>query len=136
MVEISECGDCVNRGICTWGGECIFSPVPLEPLKQGIKYDTDKFNWLDLFMGFKEGLKELAKLYNFGAKKYGLENWKKVEIVRYKKSLLRHMIAFLEGESGNIEKDNDGKEFKTYHVISIAWTGLALYYLTVIKKGE
>lgn len=42
-----------------------------------------------------------AKVLTFGAKKYGVDNWKEAtdaDIQRYRDALLRHLYAYLSGE--------------------------------------
>jgi hypothetical protein len=47
-----------------------------------------------------EAVRRLAQLYERGAAKYGDRNWEKGQPVsRYLDSLLRHVYAYLEGES-------------------------------------
>jgi hypothetical protein len=77
---------------------------------------------------------ELSKVYNFGALKYGLENWKLVEEQRYKEAALRHLLAIIEGIDLNIEEDKEGKEHTFYHASQLAFNALALCHFA-IKRG-
>lgn len=61
----------------------------------GMKKDGDK---LDYTLLEWSSLKDLVKLMMFGAKKYKRDNWKKVEPVRYRQALLRHVAQLAEGE--------------------------------------
>ena len=56
----------------------------------GKKADCNKLDWTLMPWGV---LKIVVKVLMFGAKKYDRENWKKVEIDRYKKALLRHVLT-------------------------------------------
>lgn len=45
-----------------------------------------------------------ANVLTFGARKYGRNNWKKVEDrIRYEDALLRHTYAYLSGEKIDVE---------------------------------
>jgi hypothetical protein len=63
----------------------------------GFKYDGDKPRWELLRWGFIE---EIVQDLTFGAKKYGPNNWEKVDngIDRYFAAAMRHLIAFRKGE--------------------------------------
>jgi hypothetical protein len=61
----------------------------------GMKGDGDK---LDYTLLEWTSFRDLVKLMMFGAKKYNRDNWRKVEPLRYKQALLRHVAAFAEGE--------------------------------------
>ena len=64
-------------------------------MSEGIKYDSNKLKysllpWL--------ALKEVVKVLEFGAKKYSVNNWQKIEPQRYKDAAMRHLVAILEGK--------------------------------------
>lgn len=62
----------------------------------GIKHDNCKVKWSLLPW---ETLEEVVQVMQYGAEKYGVDNWKHVDPpMRYWDAALRHMIAFQEGE--------------------------------------
>ena len=70
--------------------------------KVGRKYDADKPRWS--FLPWEE-LEEAVLVLNFGAKKYGENNWQKVKNGerRYQDAALRHMKAVMTGEQNDSE---------------------------------
>ena len=98
--------------------------------EKGVKYDDGKVNFVDTFSGFYQPIVELTRLYDFGAKKHGVENWKLVSAERYKRAVLRHAIAIAKGEIWNEESFNE-EILKIPHSISLAWNGLALAWFTL-----
>ena len=66
----------------------------------GVKCDGGKLDWTLLPI---ESLEEVVKILEFGAGKYGRENWKKVEVERYEKALLRHITAYWSGQKNDPE---------------------------------
>jgi hypothetical protein len=77
---------------------------PLTPEEQeyikdrpGLKYDGNKPHWELLPLSLVE---ETVKVLTFGAKKYGPNNWQKVEDAhnRYYAALMRHIVAYKNGE--------------------------------------
>lgn len=54
-----------------------------------------------------DALEDMSKVMTDGAKKYGDNNWMKVETERYKDALMRHLIAYL--------KDPDGLDEESGH---------------------
>lgn len=87
---------------------------------EGIKHDKQKTRW-DL-VPF-DCLEEVAKVYTFGAEKYGDNNWKDLDCPqeRYFAALMRHLT---EWKNGKI-KD---KETGLNHMAHIAWNSLALLW--------
>jgi hypothetical protein len=74
--------------------ECMAKHFP-EKESVGIKYDSDKLRyslipWISL--------KEVVKVLEFGAKKYSVNNWQKIEPHRYKDAAMRHLVAIMEDE--------------------------------------
>lgn len=70
-----------------------------------------------------EFIEKMAEVLTIGAKKYGLDNWKKCEDKkRYKDALLRHILSYLKGE----EKD---KETGLSHLHHAACNLMFLGYL-------
>ena len=61
----------------------------------GIKFDKDKLDWS--LMPWAQ-LEETVDVLMFGAARYAPDNWKKVELERYQKALLRHVVAYSSGE--------------------------------------
>ena len=62
----------------------------------GIKHDEKKPQWSLLPW---DTLEEVVEVMQYGAKKYGVDNWKHVDPpMRYWDAAMRHMIAFKEGE--------------------------------------
>lgn len=62
---------------------------------KGIKYDSNKLRysllpWI--------AIKEVVKVLEFGAKKYSVNNWQKIEPQRYKDAAMRHLVAIFDGE--------------------------------------
>jgi long-subunit acyl-CoA synthetase (AMP-forming) len=68
-----------------------------------IKYDNDKTNLAILF-DTPTALEDIAKVMEYGAKKYDRLNWSKVEDKeRYIAAALRHISAYAQGEVIDIE---------------------------------
>ena len=90
----------------------------------GKKYDNGKPNYVNMLVGFPFGLNQVANLYEFGANKYGLENWKLVQNgkIRYLNALLRHTFAHCRGELKDPESGLP-------HLCHAAWNCLALLQL-------
>ena len=66
----------------------------------------------------------VAKTMTFGAEKYGINNWQKCgDIRRYKDALLRHTLAFMDGEI----TDPDTGLSHMYHA---GFNAMAIDYLT------
>lgn len=63
----------------------------------GTKYDGEKGRWDLLPWG---PLGEIVKVLTFGARKYDDDNWQQVSEAqrRYLAALLRHVVAFADGE--------------------------------------
>ena len=64
------------------------------------KYDTGKTR-LDLLP--PEAIRALGEVLTYGAEKYGPNNWRGVEAERYEAALLRHWLAWREGEELDAE---------------------------------
>lgn len=93
----------------------------------GLKDDKDKINWSLLPYNV---LKEVAQIYTEGAKKYKAHNWKKVENARdrYFSALMRHLIAWKEGEIIN------NTDFGLSHMGHVIWNAMALSYFDMENK--
>ena len=62
----------------------------------GLKFDDGKEQWRLLPLHALEGV---VRVYEYGAQKYGFENWKKgVENVRLFSAAMRHLTAYQAGE--------------------------------------
>jgi len=71
--------------------------------KKGVKYDQGKPR-MELLPA--ESLEEIAKVFAFGAVKYGDWNWRGgIEISRLSGAVLRHIFAFLRGETNDPESN-------------------------------
>lgn len=66
----------------------------------GIKYDQDKLR-IDLIP--PAAIIGIAQVLTYGAKKYSPDNWKHVESWRYRGAALRHLYAYLAGETNDPE---------------------------------
>lgn len=68
----------------------------------GRKFDAGK---LDYTLVPWDGLEEIVKVLEFGAKKYARDNWRHVDNgdVRYLAAAFRHMIAYNQGEKTDKE---------------------------------
>lgn len=95
----------------------------------GIKYDKDKLRLSEMIIDFQEPMKELCKVWEFGANKYGKSNWKYVQngVDRYSNALIRHLLA----EDENLH-DN---ESSLLHASHIAFNALARLYF-ILKNNE
>ena len=97
---------------------------------EGIKYDNDKQRLAEMIVDFQEPLKELCKVWEFGANKYGKSNWKQLTNgkERYSNALVRHLFA----EDVNIYDD----ESSLLHASHIAFNALARLYFIQKQQGE
>ena len=70
----------------------------------GTKYDEGKPRLAEMVISFREPIIGLCKVFEFGANKYGLDNWKNLENgeVRYLNAFLRHALSdeMIDAESG------------------------------------
>ena len=71
-------------------------------MEAGMKFDGGK---LDYTLVPWEGMDEVVKVLEFGAKKYARDNWKKVEHAntRYLAAAFRHLIHHNNGEAADPE---------------------------------
>ena len=67
---------------------------------EGQKFDAGKLRWT--LLPFK-AVKEVVKVLELGAKKYSVDNWKKISKERYKDALMRHVTSYLMGEKNDKE---------------------------------
>lgn len=78
--------------------ECLLSGTPCtdcDKVDDGHKADDGKERW-DL-LPFAP-IEEVVRVLTHGAKKYGDNNWRKVDISRYKAALMRHVSAMMKGK--------------------------------------
>jgi hypothetical protein len=67
-----------------------------QKVKVGVKYDNNK---PPMSLLPPEALEEIAKVLDFGAKKYGTYNWRNgMEWTRVSSACLRHIFAWIRGE--------------------------------------
>lgn len=91
------------------------------------KDDDGKTMFSLLVPEFIEGM---AEVLTEGAKKYGIENWKKLspdERIRYKDSLLRHINSYMKGNM--FDKDSHKHE-----MLHIGCNAMFNYYFDVLNK--
>jgi len=79
----------------------------------GIKFDDGKLDWT--LLPFEE-MESVIRVLMFGAKKYERDNWKKVDIERYRNAAMRHLVASLKGE----KLDEETGESHMSHLICCA----------------
>lgn len=66
--------------------------------EQAVKADAGK---LRLTLVPREVIRAIARVRMYGTEKYGdPENWRRVEVERYRDALLRHTLAYLEDPQG------------------------------------
>jgi len=66
----------------------------------GMKGDGGKPDWSLVEWQF---FKEVVDVLTFGKNKYSARNWQKVSRERYEAAIMRHYIAYLEGENNDPE---------------------------------
>jgi hypothetical protein len=92
LLEATSSGFCVKHAI---------ESKPIEKIQQGEKHDQNK---PDLSMVSWELVEAIAKVREFGAKKYDRDNWKKgFKVTRSLAACLRHVFLFLSGETNDSE---------------------------------
>lgn len=99
-----------------------------EQKQEGLKYDTGKPRLYEMIEDFKEPLKEVAKVWAFGADKYKKHNWAYVNnpIDRYSNALVRHLV----------EGSTTDDESKLLHASHVAWNALARLYFIIQEQKE
>ena len=90
---------------------------------KGMKFDSGK---LDYTLVPWDGLEEIVKVLEFGAKKYDRDNWRKVEGAqqRYLAAAFRHLAAYSMGEKTDSETD----------ISHLAHAGCCLLFLLALEK--
>lgn len=98
--------------------------------EEGIKYDANKPRLGEMFLDFNIPLEKVAKVWEFGVKKYGKGNWKFVVNARnrYTNALLRHLAK---------EADSEwDEETHLLHAAHVAWNALARLYFIVNSVSD
>ena len=99
-------------------------------LPEGIKHDTNKPRLGEMFLDFNTAMEAVAKVWEFGVKKYGKGNWKFVVNARnrYTNALLRHLAAEAESEWDD--------ETHLLHASHVAWNALARLFFIINSIDE
>ena len=101
----------INGDVVQWSPDVKYRPKRLSAVKDDefMKDDGNK-NRLELIE--PAFIKGLGKVLTLGAEKYDTDNWKKVDDKgRYKGAMLRHVMAYLDGE----ERDPETGLSHLYH---------------------
>ena len=97
-------------------------------MSEGMKFDEGKapMNLLPF-----DSLEAVAKVLDYGARKYAPNNWQLVDngIERYSAALLRHLSAFLQGESLD-------KESGLSHLSHVACNALFLVHFELVRETQ
>lgn len=76
---------------------------------QNVKADAGK---LRLTLVPRQIIKDIAEVREYGVKKYSdPENWRRVELERYRDALFRHLIAYLDDPDG-VDEESGIKHYK------------------------
>jgi hypothetical protein len=89
-----------------------------------MKFDKDKIRWSLLPLASVE---EVVKVLEFGAKKYGADNWRSVNPERYRDAMMRHLMAVWIGQ----EEIDPESGFPHY-----AHAMCNLLFLSVLEKKD
>lgn len=89
-------------------------------MSEGLKYDDGKLRWDLLPLDVVE---KLVEIYEFGANKYGENNWRTIEngYKRCRAAMFRHLTAYDKGEHVDSES---GKS----HLAHAAWNALSMVF--------
>jgi Domain of unknown function (DUF5664) len=100
----------------------------------GNKDDAGKPRYKLILGGMALCIHALTLLAEFGASKYGDNNWQKVEngADRYMEAMQRHLLSELANGPGAIDDGPEGSGLP--HATAIAWNALA--YLWFILQGK
>ncbi len=88
----------------------------------------DKLRWDLLPLSL---VKEVVKVFHFGAKKYSPNSWQELEdgYNRYKAAFFRHVEAFERGEMRD-------QESGLFHLAHAAWNALAMLHFAIEKEVQ
>lgn len=91
----------------------------LAPNLDFIKADSGKLEWS--LMPFNE-LEDVAKILQFGAKKYSVDNWKKCDNwKRYEDAAMRHLVAYIKGEHTDPESGKSHMAHLICNALFLMW---------------
>lgn len=99
-------------------------------MKPGTKYDNGKPPVAEMLLDFAPAIMEVAKVWDFGARKYEKSNWQKVPDAknRYMNALCRHLLQSrtepVDSESG------------MSHLTHVCFNALAVLYFELQEKEE
>jgi hypothetical protein len=127
--EVSGCAaTAVIHGRCyTHLGERISLIVPENESTSALRYDSAKPRF-DLIP--PDALEDLAKLYEFGARKYSERNWEKgMDWGKCLAALMRHAWAWASGQDLDPESG-------LHHMTHAAWNALALVSYSKRQIGK
>ena len=117
---VKFCGNCGNVGTtrckgCTTTAKPGVAPTHWQPeavekdISQKAKADDGK---LEMDLVPTQIARDIAQVRMYGNKKYGSpDNWKQVELRRYKNALLRHTLAFTEDEN-SVDEESGIEHYK------------------------
>ena len=96
--------------------------------EKALKYDQKKLRW-DLLP--LEPIKEIVKVYTFGANKYSENTWQNLDDFenRYYAALLRHLTAWRMGEELDPESE-------IHHLAHCCWNSIALLWKVLRNKKD
>lgn len=81
-----------------------------------------------VFAYFPRALADVARLSEFGSKKYAWHNWEGLDQNRIANALARHVLAV------HVDPDGVDPETGLHHLVSVAWNALA--QLELIKRSQ
>ncbi len=88
-------------------------------MSAGVKHDQGKRRWT--LLPWRE-LGDVVDVLMHGAAKYPeADNWKRVEPHRYRDALLRHVLAYLEGEAKDPETGKPHLSHAICCALFLAW---------------
>ncbi len=90
-------------------------------MKPGRKFDTEKPRW-DLLP--LDVLEPMIRVLGFGARKYGVENWKQLSDGRrrYYAALMRHLKAWQAGERADPESGESHLAHALCCLVFLSWS--------------
>ncbi|MCE2973020.1 MAG: DUF5664 domain-containing protein [Sediminibacterium sp.] len=102
LIPFYTCSVCYNKDACSSIGRCTRDFLTPSSLKEGVKFDSDKFYRPELIT--PEFIFELSGVLAYGAKKYEDRNWEKgMKWSRPFGALMRHLWAWWRGEDKDPE---------------------------------